>query len=324
MNTKIIYISGSEVFDMCEIRAAFEEVRSALGLDKNTVLFGVPVDSDNALSVEPNQFTTQNTTAQAPEIIDFEPENTQSNDTFINETPQTSEINIEVADSDEIIDEMPQTVETVEVPTTEQESSQVESEAPIPILSVLAAKEPVDPISEDDTVAEYPAEIIAEEHEEIITEIVDDIAETENQVPETQIVSIDDIVDDEEPVTPMEKTLEQLLESMTPLREDHDTHHVEDPAEEPEEEIINFEEDSADATLAQLATEFAETEDKIPTTPKAENHGKIGKLKNILPFKKLKRDDNGIMGDLFGWAGIAANDDDFSIPGFFTNAAGKK
>ncbi len=30
------------------------------------------------------------------------------------------------------------------------------------------------------------------------------------------------------------------------------------------------------------------------------------------------------MGDLFGWAGVAANDEDFSIPGFFTTAASKK
>jgi hypothetical protein len=50
MKTKIIYISGTEVFDMREIRAAFDEVRSALGLAKDTILFGVPVDADDALS----------------------------------------------------------------------------------------------------------------------------------------------------------------------------------------------------------------------------------------------------------------------------------
>ena len=38
----------------------------------------------------------------------------------------------------------------------------------------------------------------------------------------------------------------------------------------------------------------------------------------------MKREDPGIMGDLFGWAGIAANDEEFTIPGFFTNAAAKK
>ena len=50
MKTKIIYISGNEVFDMADIRAAFEEVRMALNLDKTTVLFGVPVDEDDALA----------------------------------------------------------------------------------------------------------------------------------------------------------------------------------------------------------------------------------------------------------------------------------
>ena len=118
----------------------------------------------------------------------------------------------------------------------------------------------------------------------------------------------------------VEKTLEQLLESMTPLCEDvepqeivDDTPYVDDIDAEMATTI-----DDTDATLAQLASEFAETEDKIVDEPKTTSGGKIGKLKNILPFKKAKRDDGGLMGDLFGWAGIAANDDDFSIPGFFT------
>ena len=50
MKTKIIYISGSEVFDMRDIRAAFDQVRSALQLGTDTVLFGVPVDKTDALS----------------------------------------------------------------------------------------------------------------------------------------------------------------------------------------------------------------------------------------------------------------------------------
>ena len=50
MKTKIIYISGNEVFDMADIRAAFEEVRSTLGLARDTILFGVPVDSDDAFN----------------------------------------------------------------------------------------------------------------------------------------------------------------------------------------------------------------------------------------------------------------------------------
>ncbi len=44
MKTKIIYISGNEIFDMADIRAAFDEVRTALNLGGDTVLFGVPVE----------------------------------------------------------------------------------------------------------------------------------------------------------------------------------------------------------------------------------------------------------------------------------------
>ncbi len=46
MKTKIIYISGNEVFSPADIRAAFDEVRVALGLDSDTVLFGVPVEEE--------------------------------------------------------------------------------------------------------------------------------------------------------------------------------------------------------------------------------------------------------------------------------------
>ena len=66
MKTKIIYISGNEVFEMAQIRAAFDEVRSALGLDKDTILFGVPIDSDNALSVPE---TTENAVATVAEPV---------------------------------------------------------------------------------------------------------------------------------------------------------------------------------------------------------------------------------------------------------------
>ena len=48
MKTKIIYISGNEIFNIADIRTAFEEVRNALQLGTDTVLFGVPVDTDDA------------------------------------------------------------------------------------------------------------------------------------------------------------------------------------------------------------------------------------------------------------------------------------
>lgn len=56
MKTKIIYISGNEVFNMADIRAAFEEVRNTLGLGTDTIMFGVPVDNDDAFNnAEPTQ-----------------------------------------------------------------------------------------------------------------------------------------------------------------------------------------------------------------------------------------------------------------------------
>ena len=66
MKTKIIYISGNEVFAMAEIRAAFDSVRATLGLDKDTILFGVPVDCDSAIDADA-------VAPDAPEIAPAEP-----------------------------------------------------------------------------------------------------------------------------------------------------------------------------------------------------------------------------------------------------------
>ncbi len=320
MNTKIIYISGGEVFDMGEIRAAFDEVRTALGLDKNTVLFGVPVDCDDALATTTNRTIAPETTAVAietNEIIENEAIIDTLSEQEIDTTPQETEI------IEEPVEIIPQAVETEpdELETAAQDSA--DQDKPIPILSVLAAKEVVaEPVA-----TEIVEEEVATIEEEIVpqAEIEPEPEQAAKEDTDAQKVSIEDMIDEEAPTAPVEKTLEQLLESMTPLREDHGTDAIAaEPEPEGPDDFMGFEDDSTDATLAQLASEFAETQDKIPTAPKAENHGKIGKLKNILPFKKLKRDDNGLMGDLFGWAGIAANDEEFSIPGFFTNAAGKK
>ena len=106
---------------------------------------------------------------------------------------------------------------------------------------------------------------------------------------------------------------------MTPLQEDI-------MSDVPSDKIIQeteSEDISVDATLEQLATEFAETQDKRQSETKSQSRSRIGKLRNILPFKQSKHKDQG-MGDLLEWAGIAANDEDFSVPGFFTNVASKK
>ncbi|MBQ3039838.1 MAG: hypothetical protein IJD41_04755 [Alphaproteobacteria bacterium] len=315
MKTKIIYISGNEVFEMAQIRAAFEEVRGALGLGADTVLFGVPVDADDALTDVATNTTQVITETQiietvkepTPEIIDtVEPET---------DAVQEPESIPEIIPEETVVE--PVVEETPEI-TAEAESDKI-----IPILSILSANDKAD------TSVDEPEVASAMDATEPASE--PDVAESIDALT----VSIDDVVTDDAPVAEREKTLEELLESMTPLGEDIISDTEPDTNATPEEAIDDVDNDDfsismtddmadTDATLAQLANEFAQTQDKIPESPKPSGNGKIGKLKNILPFKKAKRDDNGIMGDLFGWAGIAANDEDFSIPGFFTGVAGQK
>lgn len=363
MKTKIIYISGSEIFDMADIRAAFEEVRGALGLDSDTVLFGVPVDNDNALgatddahlqsepavAIDDTPVMETVTPEIIPEpVIDIEPA-----PEIEPEKPKKKSRGrpAKATKAEEIVPDAVVVTEATEVAEPESEPVTV-ANAPAnvsSILSVLTSK-PADepePVVADVTesapdidVADTaePVEVVAESVEENITESV--VAEpaavdAEPVITETDTVQVATTdITDEAPEEPIEKTLEQLLESMTPLREDH---MDEDVAQSADDEFdmspapvdttdgtSDADDDDTDATLAQLATEFAENQDKIPTPKKTEARGKIGKLKNILPFKKAKRDDTGLMGDLFGWAGIAANDDDFAMPGFFTGVASKK
>lgn len=315
MKTKIIYISGSEVFDVNDIRGAFEEVRNALGLGKDTVLFGVPVDADDAgLS----QVTTVQT--PAPEItVTVEPIDKEEIEEVkpkrVRKTKAKDEEIIEVIAKDE---EEP--IVAIAETVTETEEAVIEEEKIIPILSILSSK------SDDDNVLE--PEVITEPVSE--PETITQSVTIEQEIITTQSVTIEDIATDEEPISAMEKTLEHLLETMAPLREDlneEDTTTLETIEIEPEVEedtVIKETDTNTDATLEKLAAEFATKQDEIISTPNMAPVGKIGKLKNILPFKKAKREESGLMSDLFGWAGIAANDDEFSIPGFFTTSASKK
>lgn len=360
MKTKIIYISGSEIFDMADIRAAFEEVRGALGLDSDTVLFGVPVDNDNALGatddahVQPEPAVAVDvddapvmemvTPEVVPEpVIDIEPA-----PEIEPEKPKKKSRGrpAKVAKAAEVTTEAEIVAEAPTAPVAAETESEPAAVADAPanvssILSVLTSK-PADepePVVADVTestpdidIADTaePVDVVAES---VVAEPA--VADAEPVITETDTVQVATTdITDEAPEEPIEKTLEQLLESMTPLREDH---MDEDVAQSADDEfdmspapvdttntLSDTDDDDTDATLAQLATEFAENQDKIPTPKKTEARGKIGKLKNILPFKKAKRDDTGLMGDLFGWAGIAANDDDFAMPGFFTGVASKK
>lgn len=358
MKTKIIYISGTEVFDMREIRAAFDEVRSALGLAKDTILFGVPVDADDALAGTTT--IAQNTSVPAVSAV-VEPEAPVAEveekpieniteeiiPTTVKKTRKrivkeiaepVAEVAAEPVATETIIESEP-IIESVAVATAEEP---VEEEPIIPILSILASSVDdeeqtpdmpvaeveetpvVDEVEEAPVVAEVEEAPVADVVAEPVTDVIEETTEPIDDADAVQ-VSVGDIISNEAPVAEKEKTLEELLESMTPLREDVETPVAEETAEpEQDFDVVPDMDPDTDATLAQLANEFAAAQDKIVSIEKPESQGKIGKLKNILPFKKAKRDDSSLMGDLFGWAGIAANDEDFSIPGFFTTAASKK
>lgn len=356
MKTKIIYISGNEVFEMADIRAAFDEVRAALDLGSDTVLFGVPVDNDDALA-RPAEPVAEPVVAPVAEPV-AEPvaaARATEPETAIVSEPVASE---PVVDVPEIIEKpkrktrgrpakAPKAVAPDQddvVTPTDVTGDQTAPVVPVAsILSVLKSK-PDDDVASAPVAPDAPAESVTDMADapdvapvaETVTvaESVTEIAPVVDDAPISDVTddTIADMISDDAPDAPVEKTLEQLLESMTPLCEDRNDpatcinpDEIHDEISMPDDAPVITDTDAdTDATLEQLATEFAENQDKIPAAQKNEGRGKIGKLKNILPFKKARRDDTGLMGDLFGWAGIAANDDDFSMPGFFTGVASKK
>lgn len=361
MKTKIIYISGNEVFEMADIRAAFDEVRAALDLGSDTVLFGVPVDNDDALA-RPAEPVAEPVVAPVAEPV---AESVAEPVAAARATePETTIVSEPVVDVPEIIEKpkrktrgrpakAPKAVAPDQddvVTTTDATGDQTAPVVPVAsILSVLKSKPdddvapaPVDPDVPDenvpaitDTADTIDTPDVAPVAETVtVAESVTEIAPVVDDAPISDVTddTIADMVSDDAPDAPVEKTLEQLLESMTPLCEDRNDpatcinpDEIHDEISMPDDApVITDTDTDTDATLEQLATEFAENQDKIPAAQKNEGRGKIGKLKNILPFKKARRDDTGLMGDLFGWAGIAANDDDFSMPGFFTGVASKK
>lgn len=322
MKTKIIYISGNELFDIADIRAAFETVRAALSLDNDTILFGVPVDKEDAIA------TAEKPASVTESVVLGTAEMAPKSDTIVEVITPAPE---------EVIEPKPEKAKKTTrrgrvIPITDTDDKKIESTpqtekqeaTAIPILSVLGANsdsvtEPTPSI--DETIVAEPD---VSEPIDVEPAVVDN---SDNSEP--QVVSIDDMLaNNDTPIAPHEKTLEELLESMTPLGEDEEnvdiatTPVVTEAEPTIETDVVQPQskttDDDTDATLELLANEFAESADKM-VAPKTDTRGKIGKLKNILPFKKAKRDDSGIMGDLFGWAGVA-NDEDFTIPGFFANA----
>ena len=305
MKTKIIYISGNEIFNIADIRTAFEEVRTALQLDKDTVLFGVPVDTDDAgfgtsttSELQETETIETPTEKQEPVIETFEQIEPETVVTDIKQPKQKRGRSKKKSE--------PDTDDTVAEITTTEEAEKI-----VPILSVLSGED------------EEPTDVV-EEKTEITEEIITEQTPSETSESEENKKENDIITEiDEEPETENfgEPDLEKLLSAMTPLQEDS----LEDKQVIKEVSAITEDNQSedVDATLEQLATEFAETQDKIATEAKSSSRSKIGKLRNILPFKQSKHQDQGL-GDLFGWAGVAANDEEFSVPGFFTNASSKK
>ena len=353
MNTKIIYISGGEVFEMSKIRAAFDQVRSALGLSANTVLFGVPVDADCALA---GTVTTPDCDVVAPVSDDVTNADSAEDLTVmpIAATTETVVAETVVAEpvTEPVVDIVPEPAAEIPEPESEPQIETPVDTAPdtvIPILSVLSvsdnAPQPDVAVAEPVDIAEPAAEPVEiAEPVVAVTEPVDiaepvtvpmnsDVIPADgittdigldtklvSPIDDTSVatVSIADSISDAVPPAPTKQTLEDLLESMKPLRED-----VEQPSADPDESDSGIS-DLSDATLAQLANEFADTADTIVVPPKAESHSKISKLKHILPFHPRREEESGLMGDLLSWAGLsAANDDDVSIPGFFTTAAKK-
>jgi hypothetical protein len=293
MKTKIIYISGSEIFDMADIRAAFDEVRLTLNLDKDTVLFGVPVDNDDA-GLSQN---TDNEVKEEQQIETIEEVKEESNIQIQEAEPEIEqEIVVEPTPKKrgrprkqvvEVEEEKTKTEEEVEEENKEAEEVEIDEKI-IPILSMLSNDENKE--EEQTTETSDEEEIVIEENNE---NIIDE--EFEN---------LDEGVDIEDEAEP---DIEKLLSAMTPLGEDLSS-NVKEETEEPE---------NVDATLEQLATEYVQNQDKIKTNTKSSSRGRFSSLTDILPFKPKKQREP-LSGDLFSWGGLAANDEEFSVPGFFT------
>ncbi|MFQ6739203.1 MAG: hypothetical protein ACLRFJ_00840 [Alphaproteobacteria bacterium] len=287
MKTKIIYVSGGNKFNIADVRAAFEEVRQSLSFDDDTVLFGVPVDCDDDLG---GQF-------ESVQQID------------------------EKSDTDTVVDEAPALEPTPDVPVEKKRGRKktviepIQEEADekiIPILSILGGDnedekhtepEPDNPTTDDTNIVITTETTVISEPDDVVDSVVE-------SVEVDQIITTDAPAETSEPI---EKTLKELLESMAPLTEDEKENDAEPELTDSD---VPYDDSAEDATLQQLATEFIESQDKINSATKSTSRSKIGKLKNILPFKKAKHDEGGIMGDLFGWAGVAANDEEFAMPGF--------
>lgn len=326
MKTKIIYISGGEIFNMNDVRDAFDTVRRELQLPNDTVLFGVPVDADDALGTQFETDTKQNTTV---ETVDVQPDVDEVVAVEQPEKPKRTKKKaakvidiVEDVKSEAVVEQTPEKevipilsvlggetkpVQTEITPVEDSLNDEIVEDSEVLDIVEEKTPEPIINITDlsDDILIDEPEQIVVPQDDQDVSDIQEDIPTVE---PQTATVLESDDEDDQ---------LAKLLESVQSLNEDKD-----DTA--PELQVVENTVDETDATLEKLATEFAENQDKIINTTKSSARGgRIGKLKNILPFKKTKRNESSLMGDLFGWAGVAANDEEFGIPEFFPTAAKK-
>lgn len=320
MKTKIIYISGSEIFNMNDVRDAFETVRKELGLARDTILFGVPVDKEDALG---ENFENVKTTS-----VHVSPVDTESTSTIETQVDDIIDVKQDVVEVEpkakpkrakkKVVETHPEIEEIVEpepqIDITEPDNKP--DDAIIPILSVLGGEKSTETKTLNDTdLSNDVVDIVKDttETDDIdtgVSPISFDVADIDDEIPTVEPEPAQIINTNEE-----DDSLEKLLQSVQSLHEDKEETIIEPVATDLDE---------TDLTLEKLANEFAETQDKIVNTTKTSARGgRIGKLKNILPFKKVKHNDSGLMGDLFGWAGVAANDEEFGIPDFFPTAAKK-
>ena len=321
MKTKIIYISGSEIFNMNDVRDAFETVRKELGLTHDTILFGVPVDKEDALG---EKFENVKTTP-----VNVSPVDTESTSTIETPIDDVVDIQQDIVEVEpkakpkrakkKVVEIHPEIEEIVEpepqIDITEPDNKP--DDAIIPILSVLGGEKTTEPETvlndtdlQNDIIDAFDETDEPKEIKTHTTPISFDVADIDDEIPTVEPEPTKIINTNEE-----DDSLEKLLQSVQSLHEDKDETIIEPVA-------TNL--DETDLTLEKLANEFVENQDKIVNTTKSSARGgRIGKLKNILPFKKVKHNDSGLMGDLFGWAGVAANDEEFGIPDFFPTAAKK-
>jgi len=338
VKTKIIYISGGDAFPPAEVKGAMDTIRGMLKLDLDTILFGVPVDTDDiraGVVSETLEFSGVN--ANIPEYVAAD---------VAHDAEKVQRVKIEDAaqKSAEIptISTTPARVrksrkikaDTVDAGTTESEKTKPTP----PILSVIGGIReesivPEAPAVEPATIAPAPGSPREQSSRGVAqagvtTTILElDADDAPNGIePKTSLYDFADADDD---ATDAEiKSIEDIFEGLSPIAEDRPVNlnqYDEDDAKTERESANAVTADAEiDATLSRLAAEFATAQTKeigapAPRSPEGAKGGRIGKLKNILPFKKKDKADGGLMSDLFGWAGIAANDDggDFEMPEFF-------